>query len=568
MKRRDQAVAEIEAQQFDVCVIGGGATGSGCAFDSQLRGLTTVLVDAGDFAGRTSSSSTKIVHGGVRYLEEAVKDLDPAKYHMVANALRERILMLRNAPHLAKKMEFLVPCFRWTDAAYYEAGLKFYGWISGSSSIFPSHFLSARETLRRLPTLKRNHLVGSIGYADGQFDDARYGIALVETFVESGGEALNYARVVDFEKSRSGGLRAVRVEDQLIRREFVIRARVFVNATGPSCDTIRTLARPNAIPRMRLSKGVHILLPLEVMPSAEALLIPKTEDGRVLFAIPWIDRLLVGTTEQEVSIHDELYVTKDEVAYLLQHLNQYLERPVAANQIVRGVAGVRPLVSRSDSRDTKKLARDHELEIDPATGLISIMGGKWTTYRAMSEATIDAVLQHLGLPYKASLTRDHSLVGAEKPTVSLRMSLLSRNGISEDVARHLVDKFASRATRVLELAEESPDLLQPVVNGSPVIRAEVTYCVRNEMAQTIEDVLFRRTGLQLYSWRSAIRAAPTVASILRRELNWSAEAENSAIQHYVDQIKRYLQLAGLESRATPDRSSSDWNDTRAFERIN
>jgi glycerol-3-phosphate dehydrogenase len=568
MKLRDQAVSDIEAQSFDVCVIGGGATGSGCALDSQLRGLRTVLVDAGDFAGGTSSSSTKIVHGGVRYLQEAVKDLDPAKYHMVTSALRERILMLRNAPHLAKKMEFLVPCFHCTDAAYYEAGLKFYDWIAGSASIFPSHFLSARETLRRLPTLKRNRLVGSIGYADGQFDDARYNIALVETCVESGGEALNYARVVDFEKSPTGRLSAVRVEDQLIRREFVIPAKVFVNATGPFSDNIRTLARPDAMPRMRLSKGVHILLPLEVMPSADALLIPKTQDGRVLFAVPWMNRLLVGTTEQEVSINDELYVTRDEVAYLLHHLNQYLERPVTVNQIVSGIAGVRPLVSRSDSRDTKRLARDYELEIDPSTGLISIMGGKWTTYRAMSEATIDAVLQQLALPHKVRMTRDCSLVGAEGPPVDWPKSQLSHYGISEDVAHHVVGEFGSKATRVLELANESPDLLQPVVDGSPVLRAEVTYCVRNEMAHTIEDVLFRRTGLQLYSWRSAIRAAPTVASILRGELDWSAEAESSAIQQYINKITRYLQLAGLESAATPDRSSGERRGIQPVERTN
>jgi len=544
MKSREEALASIAGQGFDVCVIGGGATGSGCALDSQLRGLKAVMLDAGDFAGATSSKSTKIVHGGVRYLEEAVKDLDPGQYHVVTRALHERIRMLKNAPHLSRTMEFLLPCFQWTDVAYYDVGLKIYDWVSGDASIFPSHFLSRDETLRRMPGLKREDLVGAVAYADGQFDDARYNVTLAATFVEAGGEALNYSRVTAFEKDASGRLQAAEVEDVLAGNKFKVRARAFVNATGPFADTVREMASPGIAPRMRLSKGSHILLPLEVLQSSDAMLIPKTEDGRVLFVVPWMGRLLVGTTELEVSVHDELYATKEDVTYMLHHLNKYLERPVAPDQIVSSFAGARPLVSSGESRDTKKLARDDEREIDLRSGLISIMGGKWTTYRAMAEDTIDDVQEQLGMPKTESPTRHHLLVGAEGFTPDFPKRLMDEYGVAEPTAHHLARKFGMRALRVLDLARE-PGLSGLLITELPLIKAEVAYCARQEMAVTVEDILFRRTGVQLYSWRLAIEAAPAVASILAKEFGWSAEGEAAASDEYVQKIRRYRKLAGL-----------------------
>src|SRR5277367_3144954 len=239
MKSRDEILHAVQSDFFDVCVIGGGATGAGCALDAQLRGLKTVLVEARDFAGATSSKSTKIIHGGVRYLEEAVKDMDPAEYHVVNRALHERILMLKNGPYLSRTMEFLIPCYHWLDAGYYDVGLKLYDWIAGETSIFPSHFLSREETLRRMPTLKKDDLVGAIAYADGQFNDARYNIALVKSFWECGGEAANYLRVTSFERSASGKITAAEVADHFTGKSFALRARSFVNATGPLADIVR-----------------------------------------------------------------------------------------------------------------------------------------------------------------------------------------------------------------------------------------------------------------------------------------------------------------------------------------
>ena len=550
MKRRGESLENIQAHSFDVCVIGGGATGSGCALDSQLRGMKTVLLEGADFASGASSAATKIIHGGVRYLEEAVKHLDPAQYAVVNRALHERIHMLHNGPFLSRPMEFLIPCAGWISVAYMGFGMKLYEWIAGKDSLLPSRFLSKTKTLERMPGLAPDHLIGSIAYADGQFDDARYNMGLINSFVEAGGEALNYARVVGFTKDASGKLQTAEVEDQFTKQRFTVRAQRFVNATGPHADTIRSLATPGIPTRMRLSKGAHLVLPLEVFPTRDALLIPKTDDGRVLFAVPWFDRLLIGTTEQEVTIHDELYLSKDDVAYLLHHINRYFKTTIRAEQIVSGFAGARPLVSAGGSRDTKKLARDHEVEVDAQSGLISIMGGKWTTHRAMAEDTISAVQKSLGRAAIPGVTLDHPLYGSAGYAPEYWQSLMRDYKLPEQTAKHLLQKFGTNATKVLELAQDDSALAAPLVPGFAPLRAEVAYSARNEMAVTIDDVLMRRTGLQFYSWRAAISAAAATAAILAKELGWSADFGRTAAEQYREKIARLIQLAGLPAEPT------------------
>jgi glycerol-3-phosphate dehydrogenase len=302
---------------------------------------------------------------------------------------------------------------------------------------------------------------------------------------------------------------------------------------------------------MRLSKGSHVLLPLEVLPSDDAMLIPKTEDGRVLFAVPWMGRLLVGTTEKEVDVDEELCVTKDEVDFILRQLNQYLEKPVTPDQVVSGFAGARPLVSRGSSADTKKLSRDDELEIDPQSGLISIMGGKWTTHRAMAEDTINVVQKYLGLPVTPTLTRNRPLTGANGFTPVYWMSLVQEFGISEQTAQHLAGRFGTNAPEVLALAEDDLEFAEPIVPDMAPIRAEIVQGAR-DMAVTIEDVLARRTGLEFFSWRASMEAAPVVGSILAKQLGWSAEHMRNAVGQYVEKIDRYVQVAGLA--AEPPRS--------------
>jgi glycerol-3-phosphate dehydrogenase len=557
MLRHDEAVARIAGKEFDVCVIGGGATGAGCALDAQLRGLKTVLLESNDFASGTSSTSTKLIHGGVRYLEQAVKELDLAEYRVVRRALQERIRMLHNGPYLSRPMEFVVPCFDWLTVGYMAMGLKLYDWLAGRARISRSRLLSKEATLQELPLLNKDHLVAGVVYADGQFDDGRYNLALVKSMVEAGGDALNHARVESFEKNTQGKLCGIEVADQVGASRFKVRAQAFVNATGPWADTIRQMANSQAHPRMRVSKGIHVFLSSDLLKSRNALLIPKTEDGRVLFAVPWFDRLLVGTTETEVSISDEMVVTKDEVAYVLRHLNRYLETPVGPEQIVSGTAGMRPLVSAAGAEATSKLARDHEVEVDGNSGLISIMGGKWTTYRAMAADAINQVQTILGVGVTPCLTEDHRLAGSEEYTTDYASDLAVKFGVSTETAKHLALKFGTRATRLLDLVGQNPELAAPLVAGFSPIRAEVVYAVREEMAMTLEDVLARRIGLQLLDWRAAREAAGLTGLLMASELGWDAEHTRIEVSRYAEKITRLLSTAGLPDQSRAAQHASE-----------
>jgi len=527
-----------------VCVIGGGATGAGSALDAQLRGLRTVLIEAGDFASATSSRSTKLIHGGVRYLQEAVTDLDPGQYNVVKRALHERRVMLDNARFLAHPMEFLVPCYSYWDVLYYGVGVKIYDRIAGKQNFFPSKYRSPADSLERWSLLQGKGLKGTIAYADGQFDDARYCVALVQTFTQAGGEAVNHARVVSLRRDAGGKIAEADIEDQLTGAKTTVRAKIFVNATGPFSDHIREMAKPGVEKRLRLSKGVHILLPLDERVT-EAVVVPKTDDGRVIFAIPWLGRLLVGTTDDEVTHEDELVVKRSEADYLLRQLNRYLSRPYSVGDIVGGFAGVRPLVSSGKPGKTKKLIREHEVEIDRESGLISVMGGKWTTYRAMAEDAINAVQQQLGLPVGGCATREHHLSGSDGYSADYPKTLAATYGVPDLTARHLSEKFGTNAAEVLDLARHQPELAQPIVAGFSAIRAEIAYSARNEMAATLDDVLERRTGLQFYSWKTAMQAAPVAAAVMQTEMGWDSAHTQHQVEDYVRTISGWTQKIGV-----------------------
>lgn len=548
MKTRAESLHEIPRRTFDVCIVGAGATGAGCALDAQLRGLSTILIDAGDFATATSSASTKLVHGGVRYLQQAIRDLDLGQLSVIRRALHERLRMLRNAPFLAHPCEFLIPTFHRFDKLYYATGMKIYDWMAGSSTLASSHANSREKTIAALPNLRADSLTGSVAYTDGQFDDARFAVTLVETFAQAGGTVANYARLTAFDHSIDRPLSAAHIQDQLSGETHPVRARVFVNATGPYSDQLRTLANPELEPRLALSRGVHILLPLEDETQSSALLIPKTEDGRVLFAIPWLGRLLVGTTDEEVSSQEPTPVTRAEAEYLLRHLNRYLARPRCIGEIVSAFAGVRPLVRSAHKHATKNLIRDHELELDPHSGLISVLGGKWTTYRAMAQEAINAVQERLQQPVRPSGSEQHPLAGALNYTPDYWHSLVASHHVSEASAHHLAEKYGRRAPDVLALATEDPQLLEPVIPNAAPLRAQVVFSIRHEMAMTIEDVLARRIGLQYYSWALAAEAAPIVAGCLAREYSWSDADKNFATREYLAKIAR-MQAAFAPSPA-------------------
>jgi glycerol-3-phosphate dehydrogenase len=545
MKPRSSEKSSARENKFDLCVIGGGATGAGCALDAQLRGLRTLLLDAGDFASAASSASTKLVHGGVRYLEQAVKSLNLEEYRMVKNALRERLYMLANAPHLAHPANFLVPVYSWALAGYYLIGMKMYDAVAGKSNLFPSTFLSREETLKRMPGLKSRGLRGAVCYSDGQFDDARYDLALVETFTEAGGVALNYARVKSLAHDGSGQLAAATVQDQLSREEFNITAKKFVNATGTGADKVRALANPMLASRMRPSKGVHLLFAEDTFPGADALLVPHTEDGRVIFAVPWQQRLLVGTTDDEVTPATRMLVQRDEAEYLLRQLNPYLQTPLRLEQTVSGMAGLRPLVAAHGQSETSKLIRDHEVELDSSSGLLSILGGKWTTHRLMAEDTINAVQRELGIPVTPCLTKAYPLAGTSGYDQQFSSRIETEYSLSADTARHLAGKFGSRALMILALLKENRSWKDRIVPGLPAIQAEIVYCIRYEMAETIEDLLARRTGAQMYGWKQALQAAPVVGFLLGHERNWDSKKIETAVSEYSGKIRGFLKELSL-----------------------
>jgi glycerol-3-phosphate dehydrogenase len=476
----------------------------------------------------------------VRYLEQAVKGLNLEEYRMVKSALRERQYMLANAPHLAHASHFLVPVYSWSKTLYYLVGMKMYDAVAGKSNLFPSSFLSREETLRRMPGLNAKGLRGAVAYSDGQFDDARYDLALMETFSEAGGTPLNYARVADFAYDSRGRLAAANVRDAISGDEFVVRARKFVNATGTGADKVRAMANPLLAGRMRPSKGVHLLFPADTFPGSDALLVPHTEDGRVIFAVPWQERLLVGTTDDEVTAQTRMVVQKDEAEYLLRQLNPYLQTPLRREQAVSGLAGLRPLVAAQGATATSKLIRDHEVELDSTSGLISILGGKWTTHRLMAQDTLDAVERELGLPVSESLTRQQALAGAEGYDSNFASRLEKEYALPTDVARHLSGKFGARAIRIVELLRENPPWKERVAPGVPAIAAEFVHCIRNEMAETVEDLLARRTGVQMYGWREALVAARFAGALLAGEKGWDAAKQEAAVAEYSGKIRGFL----------------------------
>jgi glycerol-3-phosphate dehydrogenase len=546
MRQRSQVIEEIRATTYDVCVIGGGASGAGCALDAQLRGLKTVLVDSGDFGSATSSASTKLIHGGLRYLQQAVTEFDIGQYRFVRRALRERLLMLQNAPHLTSVLQFVIPCFSFGEALYYYLGLKMYDWLSGNAVLSRSSFASRARTLARLPNFSSRGLFGAVLYGDGQFDDARYNLALIQSCAACGGAPLNYAAVVDFRRDEQGRLVAAMVEDRESRERFLIRASIFVNATGPFSDVVRQMAFRGVDMRLKLSRGVHILLPLPEEFGNEAILIPKTEDNRVIFAIPWQRRLLVGTTEVESTLEEERMVSDTEAEYLLRHLNRYFVKPFDRSDIVSAMVGLRPLVQSAKSTDTKKMIRDYEIETDPRSGLISVLGGKWTVYRAMAEEAINAVEHRLTKRITACPTPHYRLFGFEDNRVRAMQQLARTHAVPDDIISHLVEKFGRCAGQVLELVQADPLLGSRLVPGTPQIRAEVVYSVREEMARSIEDILCRRLGLQFFDWRLAIQAAPLVGSILAGELGWTRRRTEEEVKRYVDLILGSSCALGLD----------------------
>ena len=522
---RQKQINKLQAtEEFDVCIIGAGATGAGVALDAVLRGLKVILIDKSDFAGQTSSKSTKLIHGGVRYLEQAVKKLDWEQYKMVRKSLRERETLLKNAPHLSSPLALLTPCFNLFEGIYYTIGMKMYEWISGSANMPKSAWLSKKETLSRIPELKSKRLSSGVLYYDGQMDDARYCLAIVQSAEANGAVVLNHTEALKFSKNEDdGGLKSLNIKDLITNSEFLIHAKVFVNATGPFADGIRLMASSTLKPRIKVSRGAHVVLPRDVMKGDTAILVPKTDDGRVIFMIPWQDQVLIGTTDEADELSENPKLEDYEKTYLLEYVNRYFEKAVTLDQIKSGFAGLRPLLQAqlqsAMNSDTKSLVRDHEVEIDRRSKLVSIMGGKWTTYRIMAKDTLDEIYKEVWKKEVVKcITENQVLHGGENYRFEDWQNLVKQHKISEWTAQHLMKKYGSKAVNVLQLSENQPDLKELLVLNHPFIKAEVLYAIQDEMATTVDDVLERRLGLKLRDEEASKAVESYVEGVLQMKL--------------------------------------------------
>ncbi len=510
---RTTSIKQLKKENFDLLVIGGGATGSGIAMDAALRGYRVAIIDAGDFASQTSSRSTKLLHGGVRYLEKAFKELDFKQFQLVKSGLEERATLLKTAPHLSRALPIVIPVYSKFQALYYWLGIKCYDLLSGRHSIGKSRYISQKEVLHYFPKLKSQQLKGGIIYYDGQFDDARMNVSAILTAASKGAVVANYVKVVDF-KSIDGRLVSAIVEDQFTQEAWALHAKAIVNATGPFADTIRRLDNPSVPKRMVGSIGTHLVLDRDYAPKEMGLLIPKTADGRVLFLLPWEKNTLVGTTDVPVDIQLNPETSDEEIDYLIHHLDLYLGLDVKKEEIQSYWAGIRPLVSASASKKTAKLSRDFKIE-KSASGLYSILGGKWTAFRKMAEKLLDQMIENEDLSKRGPCTtKETPLVGGESSWEGLDKML---EHLPLDVQDHLLHAYGTRSVEVANLARDR-GLEARLHPNFPYIEAEVVWAMSEEMAQTEHDVLDRRLRLKTLNRRAAEEVLPRVKELMNQEL--------------------------------------------------
>ncbi len=509
---RAQNLTRLERERFDVLVIGGGATGAGVALDAASRGLSVALVERDDFASGTSSRSTKLVHGGVRYLDAAVMQLDRAQFHLVREALAERAILLKIAPHLVRPLRTVVPAYSWPGAWFYRIGLWLYDRAAGDAAIGRSRFVARAEMLRAFPRLRSRRLKGGVVYYDGQFDDARMAIALIATAAREGAAVANRVETEALPEE-DGKLCGANVRDRLDGHRFEIHARTVVNATGPGCDAVRRLENPGAEPLLEPSRGTHLALDACWAPVGDGLLIPKTSDGRVLFLLPWQGRTIAGTTDVAADPSFAPAPSDDEVDYLLRQLGKWLQPAPTRDDLRASWAGLRPLIAEH-AASTANIVREHHVEVGPK-GLITIAGGKWTTYRLMAEETVDRVIETAGLaPSRECHTRTLALMGAEGFDAQLADQLATQYHLDRDIADHLAHAHGGLAIRVL--AEAGSDGSMRLAEDYPYIEAEVTWAKCHEMALTADDVLARRTRLAFLDEAAAAAARPRVEALLAK----------------------------------------------------
>lgn len=518
MFNRDTLIEQLKSNsEWDVIIIGGGATGLGIALDSTTRGYKTLLLEQVDFAKGTSSRSTKLVHGGVRYLAQGNIDL-------VKEALYERGLMLKNASHLVSNQSFIIPNYRWWDNFFYNVGLKVYDFLAGKLSFGKSVRISKEETTKRLETIKRDKLKGGVVYHDGQFDDSRLAINIAQTCIEKGATVLNHCKVQQLLKNDEGIVSGVVAKDTETNELYSLNAKAIINATGVFTDEVLKMDDGDAKNIIRPSQGIHLVLDKSFLPGNDAIMIPKTDDGRVLFLVPWHNRVLVGTTDTLLDSHSlEPKALDKEVDFILETANRYLTKGVSKKDVLSMFAGLRPLAAPKDKSEiTKEISRSHKIIVSDS-GLITITGGKWTTYRRMAQDTVNKVIELGKLPYAKCITSELLIHGA--------------NG-TVDKSQHLYI-YGSDQKGIEQLIKKSLELGEKLHEHLEFTKAEVVWAVRNEMARTIEDVLARRVRILFLDANAAIEIAPMVAKILAEELNKNEDWRQEQISNFIEIASHY-----------------------------
>lgn len=504
------------SQPWDMIIVGGGATGVGVAIDAASRGYDVLLLEQSDFGKGTSSRSTKLAHGGVRYLEQG-------NIALVMEALKERGLLLQNAPHLVHDLAFIVPNYEWWEAPFYGMGLKLYQLLAGKYGFGKSRLLSHEETLERLPTIKTEGLRGGAIYYDGQFDDARLLIHMVVTAWEQGAALLNYVKVTALSKDAQGFVNGIISRDAETGEELHASAKVVINATGAFTDNLRRAADPSIEPMIAPSQGIHLVFGPDFLPGSSAIMVPRTRDGRVLFAIPWHGHVLVGTTDTPISAPSlEPIALESEVDFILSTAGEVLSRTPTRDDVLSVFAGIRPLVRAEGAVNTAALSRDHVIHID-SSGLMTITGGKWTTYRHMAEDCVDQAATLAELPEHPCVTRELKIHGCHVPSSEF-----------ENLA-----VYGSDAPKVRALIGSDPRLGERLHPELPYIRAEVIWATREEMARTVEDVLARRTRALFLNARAALEAAPVVAELMASELGWKVEVKEKQLSDFREIAANY-----------------------------
>lgn len=519
--KRERMIARLDGGPWDVIVIGGGATGLGVAVDAQTRGYRTLLLEQYDFAKGTSSRSTKLVHGGVRYLKQG-------NVSLVLEALRERGLLCRNAAHLVHDLAFVVPRYKWWEGPFYGVGFKLYDVLAGKLKIAKSRRLNRRETIERIPNVETKNLIGGAMYHDAQFDDARLAFALAQTAADHGAVLVTYMPVTGLLKS-SGAVAGVHAVDRESGQQHELRAKVVINATGVFTDSVRQLDDRHAESLVLPSQGVHLVLDRSFQPSNTAIMVPQTDDGRVLFVIPWHERVLIGTTDTPVAKADiEPRPLREEVAFILRNAARYLSHDPSERDVLSYFAGLRPLVQPHEGGvSTKTMSREHAVVISPS-GLVTIVGGKWTTYRKMAQDTVDDAIVVGGLPERPCVTEHLALHGN-----------LSRDDPSLPPAGHM-QIYGADAAEVQTFLDEDParrELLHPRL---PYYSGQIIWAARHEMARTLEDALSRRTRALLLDARASIEAAPRAAVLLAQELGRDQAWVDAQVAEYLALAKGYL----------------------------